>query len=160
MRRWIAPCLLLLALAAPAGAEEEQRSEAWNAFLEAVPPDKRPGVEERLRRMSPESRAKLFSRFQDLSPEEREEVERMARGEGPSPRAAERRERLANNMHVWRDRSPAERETLRRRLRGFRALSAAQQEALVEQRFAERSSDERREILARLRTVRPAPPAR
>lgn len=157
MRRWIAPCLLLLALAAPAGAEEEQRTEAWDAFLEAVPPDKRPGVEERLRRMSPRSRAKLFGRFQELSPEEREEVERMARGEGPSPRAVASRERLVSNMHAWRDRSPDEREALRRRLRGFRALSAAEQEALVEERFAERSSEERREILARLRTVRPAP---
>jgi hypothetical protein len=67
----------------------------------------------------------------------------------------ERRERIERNRPAWEDMESDERGEMRRRLERFRTLEPGQQEALVEQRFGDRSSEERARILERLRSGEP-----
>ena len=63
----------------------------------------------------------------------------------------EQRERIERNRPAWEDMDPADRERMRRRLELFRSLQPAQQEALVGERFPDRTPEQRARILDRLR---------
>lgn len=157
MRRAALLALLAAALALPAAAQDAPVPEAWRDFLHSLPAEARTRAAESLERMDPATRERLLERFARLPQEERDEIGRLARGEPPSPRAEAKREALEGNLRTWQELSPDEREALRARLRAFRALPAGEQQALVERRFAERSAEERREILGRLRSAGSAP---
>ena len=66
----------------------------------------------------------------------------------PTERRAFRRQ-----LRSWRQLDTKKKDGLRRRLRGFRELSPAAQEHLVERRFHDKSSEERRHILKGLRAA-------
>lgn len=87
--------------------------------------------------LPPDQRARARERLDRMPPARRERV----------------LHRLERNARAWAARSPEEKEALRARLRRFRALPAAEQEALVRRRFPGASDAEQARILERLRRV-------
>jgi hypothetical protein len=105
-----------------------------------------------LRALPLERRARLrraIRRWDELTPEQREKV----RGHAQRLRrlSEERRERIERNLRIWQEMDRADRERMRRRLERFRSLPAWQQEALVDERFGNRTAEQRARILDRLR---------
>jgi hypothetical protein len=155
-------------------ARAQLRRDAPTGFepwLRELSPAERRQVEVRLLRMPEPQRERWFQRWSQLSPEERRAllarapIEARQRRELPlrlrTPELRERlqamtpeqrREFLARAQR-WRELPPAERGRMRQRLARFGALSAGEQEQLVEERFAQRTPEERARILGELRTA-------
>jgi hypothetical protein len=70
------------------------------------------------------------------------------------------RERIAPQVERWRGMKPAERSRMRHRLERFGTLDEAAQQALIEERFSERSPEERARILESMREASRALPKR
>jgi len=105
-----------------------------------------------LRALPAHKRARLrraIRRWDELTPAQREKV----RGHAERLRrlSEERRERIERNLQNWQEMDRADRQRMRRRLERFRSLPAWQQEALVTERFGDRTADQRARILDRLR---------
>jgi hypothetical protein len=114
--------------------------------------EERQQAREVLRRLPPERRARFYRAIQhwdELTPEQRAKVhghvQRLRRF------SEEQRERIERNRPAWENMNPVERDQMRRRLEVFRSLSPGRQEALVEQRFPDRTPEQRARILDRLR---------
>lgn len=158
--------LAALALAAPearaeAGvgevrAEREAASGSLRGWIRELPAPERRAAVRRLRRMDPERREAFVRRFESMSGEERARLrERLGRAAEAAPGRWERFER---NRRAWSAMDVSQRERMRDRLRRFQALPPAEQEALVERRFQDRSDEERARILERLRGAAPQQP--
>lgn len=113
--------------------EREQAREV----LRALPAHKRARIRRAIRR------------WDELTPGQREEVRRRA--QRLRRLSEDRRERIERNLTIWQEMDRADRERMRRRLERFRSLPAWQQEALIEERFGDRTAEERARILERLR---------
>jgi hypothetical protein len=144
--RPLALALALAALPAPgvAAADAPEGAEARAAEAPAgrgAPAGTAAAHEEAVARLldglPPDERARARERLDRMPPARRERV----------------LHRLERNARAWAARSPEEKEALRARLRRFRALPAAEQEALVRRRFPGASDAEQARILERLRRV-------
>jgi hypothetical protein len=137
-----------------------------------LPMAQRRQLDRRLRRMAAPQRERFFHEWSRLSLHERRELaarlapdERRSRRElPPRLRTPEMRERLGAmsleerrefvaRARRWREMDPAERHRMRKRLERFGALSAEQQQALVDERFSRKSPEERARILSGLRSA-------
>jgi hypothetical protein len=120
--------------------------------LRGMSPEEREAAREAFRHLPRDRRARFqraIRHWDQLTPEQRERVrghvQRLRRfSEG-------QRERIERNRPAWEEMDSAERERMRRRLERFRSLSPAQQEALVDERFSDRTPEQRARILDRLR---------
>ena len=143
--------------------------ESW--LRELTPADRRK-VERRLFFMPEAHRERFFRDWSRLSPTERRALaERLAHGDArrrrelpPRLRTPEMRERLAAmtpeqrrdyvaRVQDWREMKPAQRHRMRTRLERFGALSAEEQQKLVDERFKRRKPEERARILSELRAA-------
>jgi hypothetical protein len=163
--RRIATLLLALGIAAgaacvPAQASAEPRERGPHRALprelreelRGMSAEEREQAREAFRRLPLERRARFqraIQRWDELTPEQRERVhghvQRLRRF------SEERRGRIERNREAWEQMDPADRERMRRRLELFRSLSPEQQDALLEQRFPDRTPEQRARILDRLR---------
>lgn len=144
----------------PARAERlrafERLPESARRELETLTPEQRRRVRRALEYAPPERRRRFrrtLERFDELTPEQQQrfrdrlgEVLRVPPGELPQ---------LERNRRAWRQKSPAERERMRERLRRFQALGPEQQVRLLERRFPDLSEREREAMLRRFREVAP-----
>jgi len=161
--------LLALALAAPALGQERREPpreldmpESLRSRLQELPAPERRRMEWRLRRMPAARRSEVFQRWERLTPGEREgAVARAQRRQAMALAARERfaqlpaedRARFFQRAQRWRQMDARERARMRGRLGHFGALSPAEQQALVDHRFAGKSDAERAQILAQLRAA-------
>jgi hypothetical protein len=121
---------------------------------------------DRFKRRLEERATKRDRPFRRGDPQSRRRREDAPRGRGRDfmrrlddlPPAS--RERMAPLVERWRGMKPAERRRMRRRLESFRTLDEAEQQALIEERFSERSPEERDRILESLREASRALPKR
>ena len=129
------------------GAPRELREEFRGMSVE-----EREQAREVFRRLPPDRRARFqraIQHWDELTPEQREKV----RGHVQQLRrfSEERRQRIEKNRPAWENMDRVERDQMQRCLERFRSLSPARQEALVEERFPDRSPEQRARILDRLR---------
>jgi hypothetical protein len=159
----------LLELRERRDALRRQAPPGFEAWMRDMRPVQRRTLERRLHRMAPAQRERFFRDWDRLSLRERRELadrltlgERRRRELPPRLRTPEMRERLAAmspderrdfvaRVREWREMKPAERARMRARLETFGALSEAEQQQLVEERFRRRSPEERARILRDLR---------
>ena len=165
--------LLALALAAPAFAQERREPprepdmpDSLRSRLQELPAPERRRMEWRLRRMPPARRSEVFQRWERLTPGERESAVARARVREQRRQAMalaarerlgqlppEDRRRFFERAQRWRQMDASERARMRGRLGRFGALSPAEQQALVDHRFAGKSDAERAQILTQLRAA-------
>jgi len=163
--------LALLAFALGAGAEPrglEHAPESLRSWIESLPEAQQRAALRRLDDMPEQRRSRIFERWQALGEDERRQFEerlkgRLERAEHSRSRldelSPESREKLAPLLRRWHDMAPAERRRMRRRLEHFRTLAPADQQALIDRRFAAKSPEERERILEALReAARSLPP--
>ena len=149
-------------------------------WIEGLPEAQRRAAVRRLRNMPAKRRARFFQRWDAMDDVERKHFQqrmenRRRAAQERDARAPRDRDRPANDRQALRDRvkemTPKERRAfqrqlrewnqldtkkkdgMRRRLKGFRRLSAEDQERMVEERFRGRSAEERRKILEGLRAA-------
>jgi len=147
--------------------------DSLRQWIESLPPEQRRVAVRRLRSMPPAGRERFFRRWESATPAEREQFtkrmeERAARMLERRDQALEQRRqqqrrdrspdvlgdpRFQGNREAWESMRPGQRERMRKRLERFGTLSAAEQEAMVERHFADRSAEERAQILKRLRSA-------
>ncbi len=143
----------------------------FERWARELPPVQRRRLDRRLRTMPETQRERFFRDWGRMSLREREELadrivapaEVRRRRELPARlRTPEMRERFAKmspeerrdfftRARAWRELDAGERHRMRARLGKFGELSPDAQRALVEQKFARRSPEERARILAQLR---------
>jgi hypothetical protein len=138
---------------AAAGAALAQEGDALQQLLDRLPPDRRAEVEAAIEKLPPGQREVLLKRYEQLDPDQRALIERAATGQPAVDPMEARIARQTQNEKRWAELSERERDTMRQQLRDFQELAAEEQEALVEQHFARRTPDKRRDMLNRLRGV-------
>lgn len=143
----------------------------FDVWARELRPVHRRALSRQLRRMPAQRQDEFFRRWERMSVSERRELsetlalrgERRRSRELPprlaTPEMRERleqmspqeRERFFARVRDWRDMKPTERHSMRARLAKFGALPDSEQHALVENKFARKSPEERAKILRDLR---------
>jgi hypothetical protein len=136
--------------------------------VDRLSPTERRVVARKLRRMSPSERAEFMRDFDRLpARERREHIDALRRRPRELPgalRTPEMRQRLREmspqerreffrHAREWRELSPRDRGRMRTRLERFGALDEAQQRALIDEKFAARSPEQRADLLRDLRSA-------
>jgi len=166
---------LVLLLATPAAGQPaedplQQAPPSFKEWVEGLPEGQREQALRRLGAMPAMRRDRMFRRWEAMDEGQRkrfqalleERVQAIERGEPPPRRlehlSPESRQKLAPLVRRWRGMGPGERLRMRQRLERFRMLSPADQQALIDKRFAQKSPEERARILESLREASKALP--
>jgi hypothetical protein len=149
--------VLALGCASAASIAARAADSELQSLLDRLPPERRAEVEAAIEKLPPGQREVLMKRYEQLDPDQRALIERAATGEPAIDPLEARAQRQTRNAERWLKLSEREREAFREQLRDLQDLSAEEQKSLVEEHFARRTPDKRREVLNRLQS---APPLR